>query len=107
MVVSGTVKIFTHDEMVSYQNQNPQIFPDMGEIYVILLLDDFEDINMHLSADPEYKTYSVNMIKLPDDMADYAGQRITISFTPDDGYWQSDASLPVGAPRMNTVNVLE
>ena len=107
MVVSGTVKIFTHDEMVSYQNQNPQIFPDMGEIYVILLLDDYEDINMHLSADPEYKTYSVNMIKLPDDMVDYAGQRITISFTPDDGYWQSDASLPVGVPRMNKVNVLE
>lgn len=107
MVVSGTVKIFTHDEMVSYQNQNPQIFPDMGESYVILLLDDFEDINMHLSADPEYETYSVNMIKLPDDMADYVDQRITVSFGPDDGYWQSDASLPVGAPRMNTVNILE
>ncbi|WP_282929895.1 hypothetical protein [Anaerococcus sp. Marseille-Q7828] len=107
MVVSGTVKIFTHDEMVSYQNQNPQIFPDMGEIYVILLLDDYADINVQLAADPDYMTRSVNMIKLPDDMADYAGQRITISFTPDDGYWQSDASLPVGAPRMNKVNVLE
>lgn len=107
IVVSGTVKIFTNEEMVAYQNQNPQIFPDMGEIYVILLLDDYADINVQLAADPDYMTRSVNMIKLPDDMTDYAGQRITISFTPDDGYWQSDASLPVGAPRMNKVNVLE
>lgn len=107
MVVSGTVKVFTNDEMVSYQNQNPQIFPDMGESYVILLLDDYADINMKSSSDPDYMTYSVNIIKLPDDMADYADQRITVSFGPDDGYWQSDASLPVGAPRMNTVNILE
>lgn len=107
MVVSGTVKIFTHDEMVSYQNQNPQIFPDMGESYVILLLDDYADINMISSSDPYYITDSVNIIKLPDDMADYVDQRITVSFGPDDGYWPSDASLPVGAPRMNTVNILE
>lgn len=107
MVVSGTVKVFTNDEMVSYQNQNPQIFPDMGESYVILLLDDYADINMKLSSDPDYITNSVNIIKLPDDMADYVDQRITVSFGPDDGYWQSDASLPVGAPRMNTINILE
>ena len=107
MVVSGTVKVFTNDEMVSYQNQNPQIFPDMGESYVILLLDNYEDINMISSSDPYYITNSVNIIKLPDDMADYVDQRITVSFGPDDGYWPSDASLPVGAPRMNTVNVLE
>lgn len=107
MVVSGTVKVFTNDEMVSYQNQNPQIFTDMGESYVILLLDNYEDINMISSSDPYYITNSVNIIKLPDDMADYVDQRITVSFGPDDGYWPSDASLPVGAPRMNTVNVLE
>ena len=107
MVVSGTVKVFTNAEMVSYQDQNPQIFPDMGENYVILLLDDYADINMKSSSDPYYMTYSVNIIKLPDDMADYVDQRITVSFGPDDGYWQSDASLPVGAPRMNTVNILE
>lgn len=107
MVVSGTVKVFTNDEMVSYQNQNPQIFPDMGESYVILLLDNYADINMISSSDPYYITNSVNIIKLPDDMADYVDQRITVSFGPDDGYWPSDASLPVGAPRMNTVNVLE
>ena len=37
----------------------------------------------------------------------YKDKRITISFTPRDGYWQSDVSLPMDAPRMNQVKVLE
>ena len=37
----------------------------------------------------------------------YQDQHITISFGPDDGYWQSDFSLPVDAPRIRNVNVIE
>lgn len=37
----------------------------------------------------------------------YQDQYITISLGPDDGYWQSDFSLPVNAPRMLEVNVIE
>ncbi len=41
-----------------------------------------------------------------DEMIEYQDRYITISFGPDDGYWQSD-SLPVDAPRMLNVNVVE
>ena len=42
-----------------------------------------------------------------DEMIEYQDRYITISFGPDDGYWQSDFSLPVDAPSMLNVNVVE
>ncbi|RLK63946.1 hypothetical protein D3H64_02035 [Atopobacter sp. AH10] len=106
-VVSGTVKVFNHKEMVAYQNENPNNFPDMGQKYVVLILDQATDLKMHSGGGPGYSTHNVSLIKLPDTMANYDGQHLTISFSSDDGYWQSDASLPMDAPRMNQVKLLQ
>ena len=41
-------------------------------------------------------------------MEAYVGQEITIAFTPDDGHWQTDFSLPDSAPRMGAnIEVLD
>lgn len=107
IVVSGDVKIFNHQEMIEYQNLDPNMLPDMGESYVVLLLKDSVDINMHSGGGPGYITRPANIIGLPDDMGTYDGQNITISFSADDGHWQSDVSLPMDAPRMKQVKVLK
>ena len=101
-VVTGMVKKFNHDEMVAFQKFNPNALPDMGESYIVLLLEDNVDITVH-SGDPYggYRTKSVNLVGLPEEMAAYVGQKITIAFTPDDGHWQTDVSLPMDAPRMH------
>ena len=97
------VKKFNHDEMVAFQKFDPNVLPDMGESYIVLLLENNIDITVH-SGDPYggYLTKSVNLVGLPEEMAAYDGQKITIAFTPDDGYWQTDVSLPMYAPRMHT-----
>lgn len=102
-VVTGVVKKFNHDEMVAFQKFDPNVLPDMGESYIVLLLENNIDITVH-SGDPYggYLTKSVNLVGLPEEMAAYDGQKITIAFTPDDGYWQTDVSLPMYAPRMHT-----
>lgn len=102
-VVTGVVKKFNHDEMVAFQKFDPNGLPDMGESYIVLLLENNVDITVH-SGDPYggYRTKSVNLVGLPEEMAAYDGQKITIAFTPDDGYWQTDVSLPMYAPRMHT-----
>lgn len=102
-VVTGVVKKFNHDEMVAFQKFDPNVLPDMGESYIVLLLEDKVDITVH-SGDRYggYQTKSVNLVDLPEEMAAYDGQKITIAFTPDDGYWQTDVSLPMYAPRMHT-----
>lgn len=101
-VVTGMVKKFNHDEMVAFQKFNPNVLPDMGESYIVLLLEDNVDITVH-SGDRYggYRTKSVNLVGLPEEMAAYVGQKITIAFTPDDGHWQTDVSLPMDAPRMH------
>lgn len=102
-VVTGVVKKFNHDEMVAFQKFDPNVLPDMGESYIVLLLENNVDITVH-SGDRYggYQTKSVNLVGLPEEMAAYDGQKITIAFTPDDGYWQTDVSLPMYAPRMHT-----
>lgn len=102
-VVTGVVKKFNHDEMVAFQKFDPNVLPDMGENYIVLLLENNVDITVH-SGDRYggYQTKSVNLVGLPEEMAAYVGQKITIAFTPDDGHWQTDVSLPMYAPRMHT-----
>lgn len=106
-VVSGVVRVFNHDEMIEYQDINPELLPDMGEIYVVLFADEAVDITLLTGAGDGYHTNTSDMISLPTDMDIYQDQHITISFGPDDGHWQSDFSLPINAARMREVNVIE
>lgn len=106
-VVSGVVRVFTHDEMIEYQDINPELLPDMGEIYVVLFADEAVDITLLTGGGDGYHTNTSDMISLPTDMDIYQDQHITISFGPDDGHWQSDFSLPINAARMRNVNVIE
>ncbi|MDU2557962.1 MAG: hypothetical protein E7C95_03190 [Anaerococcus prevotii] len=106
-VVSGVVRVFNHDEMIEYQDINPELLPDMGEIYVVLFADEAVDITLLTGAGDGYHTDTSDMISLPTDMDIYQDQHITISFGPDDGHWQSDFSLPINAARMRNVNVIE
>lgn len=99
--------MFTHDEMIEYQDINPEPLPDMGEIYVVLLADEAVDITLLTGAGDGYHTNTSDIISLPTDMDIYQDQHITISFGPDDGYLQSDFSLPINAARMREVNVIE
>lgn len=107
MVATGSVRVFSHAELLDYQQVNPKAIPDTGINYAILLLDSPMDVAIQSGAGDGPITRNVDMIGLPEDMMNYDGQHITISFGTNDGHWQSDASLPVGAPRMHQVKVLE
>lgn len=77
----------------------------MGEKYVVLILE--KPMDFTLQSGGGDSTRSANLISLPEDMMSYEGKKITISFGPSDGHWQSDVSLPMDAPRMHQVKVLE
>ena len=107
MVATGSVRVFSHAELLDYQQVNPKAIPDTGINYAILLLDSPIDVTVQSGAGDGPFTRNVDMIGLPEDMMNYDGQYITISFGTNDGHWQSDASLPMDAPRMHQVKVLE
>lgn len=116
MTVSGVVKIFNHSEMTKYQNIDPvdDITPDNGEQYLVLLLKSPVSITIYQGGiwapdhpEDKYTTHTVSIIQLPDDMKVYDGQNITVSFNSRDGRWPSEASLPLGVPRMSHVNIVK
>ncbi|WP_311492695.1 hypothetical protein [uncultured Anaerococcus sp.] len=107
MVATGVVRVFNHDEMIAYQKSNPKMLSDMGEHYTVLILDKTIDVTLPIIGGDGDMTKNVGLISLPEDMMSYKDKEITISFGPRDGYWQSDVSLPMEAPRMNQVKVLE
>lgn len=79
----------------------------MGEKYVVLILEKPMDFTLQSGVGGGDSTRSANLISLPEDMMSHEGKKITISFGPSDGHWQSDVSLPMDAPRMHQVKVLE
>ena len=107
MIATGSVRVFSHSELVNYQQLNPKAVPDTGKYYAILILDKPMDVTMQSGDGSGDDTRNVGIIGLPEDMMGYDGQNITISFTNTDGHWQTDVSLPMDAPRMHQVKVLE
>lgn len=110
MVVTGTVRVFSHDEMVKFQKLKKDIFPDHGETYLMLVMDKPNTLRLQASGSPEslhYGKYTGNLLTLRDDMARYEGQHITVSFGSDDGFLPSSFDLPVGTPIMKKIKVLK
>lgn len=71
-------------------------------------MEHYVDINMRSGGTRgHYSVRSTNLIGLPDNMMKYNEKYITISFSEDDGRWQSDVSLPMSAPRMHQVKLLQ
>ena len=106
MVVTGQVKVFSHKELAKYQNFEQLADIGSGQSYVIMILDKPVDITVIAGDGDGYRTRQAELIDLPLDLETYNNKTITISFGPDDGHWQSDASLPMNAPRMGDVKVL-
>lgn len=106
MVATGQVKVFSHKELAKYQNFEQLADMDSGQSYVVMILDKPVDITVIAGDGNGHLTRKAELIGLPLDFSKYNGQTITISFGSDDGHWQSDASLPMNAPRMGDVKVL-
>ena len=107
MIATGSVRVFSHSELMDYQQMNPKALPDTGKYYAVLILDNPMDVTMQSGDGSGNDTRNVGIIGLPEDMMGYDGQKITISFTNTDGHWQTDVSLPMNAPRMHQVKVVE
>ncbi|MBQ1423831.1 MAG: YARHG domain-containing protein [Lachnospiraceae bacterium] len=107
-VFRGTVRVFTYDELVSYQDvyipDNPYI--DHNERYPIILLD--EPQQMTCNSVDGLSTGEVRMIRVRDPGFDqYDGQDLIFSIDPGNFWWPSDVSLPISQPRGTGVRVLQ
>ena len=107
-VFRGTVRIFTYDELVAYQDVYIPDTPytDHNEPYTIVLLD--EPQNMPCNSIDGLVTGQVSMLLARNaGLEQYDGQHLIFSMNPGSFWWPSDVSLPISQPRGSDIYVLQ
>ena len=108
IVFRGTLKAYSHSEVVALQGQgDPE--PDRGETYYLIVLDAPQTMNLR-SGDPTsgLRSGEVHLIDVTyaEGIAQYVGQSLVFSIDPNRTYWPTDASLPLGEPRTDDIHIL-
>nr|WP_120492795.1 hypothetical protein [Corynebacterium lactis] len=95
--VTGTVKIFqTQEEVLAFeQRANPNPGTSKGP-FAVLILDQPKEVTAYLAGgERRLETRTVKKVVVnPDNYTD--GQRVTISFIPDETQWPSSPDVPGG-----------
>ena len=111
IVLQGTLNEYSAEDLGALQGLSAaeaQAFGG-GYTYRILLLDEPQSMTLR-SSDPTSNGYSgtVSLIEVSDagDLSQYLGQHLIFSIDPNQTFWPSDASLPMGQPRTSDVHIL-
>lgn len=107
VVFRGTLNAYSHSEVVALQGQgDPE--PDRGETYYLIVLDEPQNMTLTSGDGLSSRDGEVHLIDVTyaEGIAQYTGQHLTCSIDPNQTYWPSDVSLPLGEPRTNDVHIL-
>lgn len=104
IVLSGTIRILSGDELWTLQGVDP-LYQDNDQ-HTIFVLDEVK--NMDVVSMGGIKNCDVSMIEIKDlsQSQDYDGKEAVISFDPSELKYPSDASLPLGEPRTTVYKIL-
>ena len=82
--------------------------PGSTESAQLIILDAPQTMNLRTVASDSYRTGEVWAITIysPSDISQYYGQHLIFSIDPDNTFWASDTSLPLGQPNTNDIRVL-
>ncbi|MFP1694606.1 hypothetical protein ACLD53_06310 [Gardnerella swidsinskii] len=123
-VVFGTVKVLSYNKVLELQNM---LDPSQGysdpspgcsdpnQTFMILILDNKTSIALPNSGDMNKPPYpsDARMLAFDDGsqakqiMEKYVNKKVYVSFTVDDGFFPSDAGLPLGEPHLQNLKVIE
>ena len=109
IVFTGEIATYNYEATVSLQG-----FPDYNaewtdktQVYRIIVLDEPREVTFQ-SVDGPYtatvEMFSVNDAGIAEDLD---GHRIVFSVDPDNTWWKSDTSIPLGAPNLKDVHVMQ
>ena len=107
IVFRGTLKAYSHSEVVALQGQgDPEA--DRGETYYLIVLDAPQTMTVTRGDGSGSRDGEVHLVDVTyaEGIAQYVGQNLVFSIDPARTYWPSDASLPLGEPRTDDIHVL-
>ena len=119
-VFEGTLRILSADELMELQQADPHM-PEMDGTFAVLVFDQATDV-VGQSGDgsgertdtatmlgvAEYTEYSNTVVDKGDleSWRAYDGQRIAVAAYPEEVWFPSDVSLPIGEPRTGEATIL-
>ncbi len=119
IVLTGTVGTYDYDGMVALQGGvDPFAGWDEASVafyreqtYRVIVLDAPQTLSFRVSgggSDAAYSTREASMFSIDGaaGMEPYEGQHITFSVDPDEPFWPSETSLPLGQPIARDIHVL-
>ena len=109
IVFTGEIATYNYEatvELQGFPDYNAE-WTDKSQVYRIIVLDEpqeatFQSVDGPYSATVEL--FSVDDAGIPEDLD---GQRIVFSVDPETTWWKSDTSIPLGAPDLKDVHVMQ
>lgn len=117
IVLTGTMGAYSYDEVLSLQGV-PDPNPYTGQrwdtrksrIYYLIILDTPQELYIRNGDGIGSSSGEVSIIKVQDSVSDemkqYAGQHMTFSIDPENTWWPSGLDIPLGAPYIYDIQIL-
>ena len=110
IVFTGTINEYSYDEVVALQgvpDPNKNEYTDTSERYVLIVLDKPQVMKLTNGDNlGGLRSDEVRMISTGREFSKYYGQHLTFSIDPNNTYWPSDTSLPLGQPVTSDIHIL-
>lgn len=109
IVFQGTIDNYSYDQVIALQGTpDPNGGSSTGMSYHLIVLDTPQVMDLRSGGDPGTRSGEVSMIRIfnSEGLSQYNGQHLTFSIDPNQTYWPSDTSLPVGQPGTSDIKVL-
>ena len=109
IVFTGEIATYNYEAVVDLQgfpDHNAE-WTDKTQAYRIIVLDEPREVTFQSVDGPYTSTvemFSVNNADIPEDLD---GHNIVFSVDPETTWWKSDTSIPLGAPNLKDVHVMQ
>lgn len=109
IVFQGTINNYSYDQVLTLQGiSDPNGGSSTNMNYQLIVLDTPQVMELRSGGDPGTQSGEVSIIRIHDNenLSQYYGQHLTFSIDPNQTYWPSDTSLPLGQPGTSDIKIL-
>ena len=109
IVFQGTINNYSYDQVLTLQGiSDPNGGSPTSMSYQLIVLDTPQVMELRSGGDPGTQSGEVSIIRIHgnENLSQYHGQHLTFSIDPNQTYWPSDTSLPLGQPSTSDIKIL-
>ena len=112
IVFTGTSDTYSYEQVIELQGCPDPNAPwtDSSQTFHLIVLDAPQEMELQSgdpAGSPRSGTVRLILVAYAEGLDQYDGQHLTFSIDPNNTYWPSDTSMPVGQPGTTDVHILD